>query len=325
MEVNQISNFELIRDVSNKALNYLISQNKINPNNLPKIKSEFGYMFTREDGYLEALFKLIVNNEMNFYMALQENKLLLLNMDEQRFRDTVNNMKQMHECLRKVEWKETDTQKNRRQKNNEYLKNHNITYKDSLACIHDENNVTMKNIDEVCKRAITSLLVIQIACDIRNGSYEQSKEFFLPILKKFGVLDYLNSKEKRIMDGTYSEQDVIDMDWEYEAYWSICWCLGLVNDISDASTTCDCDIAISFVMKSQSIDDFKSKCHLRNISEILDMEDLYYRYSWAINEKKINPAATIGKLDTSNVLERRRGLEWIISKENDWYNIDLSA
>ena len=57
----------------------------------------------------------------------------------------------------------------------------------------------------------------------------------------------------------------------------------------------------------------------------LDMQDLYYRYQWAINDSKINPGSSKGELDPSVVIERRRALEWVLSDENDWYDIQLNA
>ena len=71
----------------------------------------------------------------------------------------------------------------------------------------------------------------------------------------------MNSKEKRVIEGSYSAQDVIDMDWAYEAYWTLCWCLNLVDDISDGGLLCDCTQALSFVIKSNSFDEFKNKCN----------------------------------------------------------------
>lgn len=115
------------------------------------------------------------------------------------------------------------------------------------------------------------------------------------------------------------------MDWAYESYWAICWCLSLVDDIKDGGKLCDCDKAISFVADLESYEEFKSKCKLRNIDEILDMKDLYYRYNWAINNKYINPNTKIGNLESSNVIERRRALEWILSDVYDWYNLQLYA
>ena len=115
------------------------------------------------------------------------------------------------------------------------------------------------------------------------------------------------------------------MDWAYEAYWAICWCLSLVDDIKDGGKLCDFGKAISFVQTSNSFDDFKNKCKLRDNDEILDMLDIYYRYNWAINNKYVDSNTNIGNLNSSNVIERRRALEWIFSDIDDWYNIQLNA
>ena len=234
-------------------------------------------------------------------------------------------MTELHECLRDNSISETEVQQNRRKRNNKYLSDNNITFAENLPCIYEDTAVKLKDLDDVCRKAIASLIIIQISCDIRNGKYEESLDYFMPMLKKFGVEDCLNSKEKRIIEGTYTRQDVIDMDWAYETYWAICWYLGLIDDIKDASRLCDCNEAISFVMTSKSIEDFKSKCSPRSLREILDMEDLYYRYNWTINNKKIDPNTKIGNLNASNVIERRRGLEWIISNVDDWFEVDLIA
>lgn len=55
------------------------------------------------------------------------------------------------------------------------------------------------------------------------------------------------------------------------------------------------------------------------------MVDLYYRYYWACKEKIVNPETSIGRLNSDVVVERRRGLEWIISDTKDWYNISLDV
>ena len=57
----------------------------------------------------------------------------------------------------------------------------------------------------------------------------------------------------------------------------------------------------------------------------MDMLDLYLRYNWAINDAKVNPQASIGKLNPSTVIERRRGLEWVVSDVEDWYEISMRA
>ena len=325
MEINEINNREIKQTLANCAIKILLSQNIITNDELISAQFSYGYVFTKDDGVLEALYKVIINKEKMYYFAAQKNKIMLISINEETYDQTINYMVKKHECLKNNSITETKLQKNRRLKNYEYLNSQGIIAVKDMPCLYDDEKIELKNIDDICKKAISSLISIQIACDIRNGQYKESLDFFLPLLKKFDVEKYLNSKERRIIDGTYSNQDVIDMDWAYEIYWAICWCLGLVNDIKDASKVCDCNIAISLVMNSNSVEEFKSKCSIRTISEILDMQDLYFRYNWAINEKKVNSNSNIGNLNASNVIERRRGLEWIISSENDWYDISMNA
>ena len=102
-EINQISNVELIKDVIGKAVDFLISQNYYNPNEETEIDYKIGYIYTRKDDYIEALFKVIVNRYKTFYMALQENKILLLKINESTYDATVEDMKNEHECLKGIQ------------------------------------------------------------------------------------------------------------------------------------------------------------------------------------------------------------------------------
>lgn len=322
-EVNQMNNQELKEKYANKALFMLSKNSAFDSTYIDSMRVEYGYIFTKTNGNDEALFKIIIEDKV-YYFAVQKEQILSININERQYKETVDYMTGYHDCL-KTAIKEKDIQKERRLFNNNYLTSLNISTNDNLFCRYDDDNVTLKSLDEICKRALASFFAIQIACDINNDKYKESLDFFVPVIKKFGLEDELNSKEKRIVDGTYSEQDVIDMDWEYETFWALLWSLGLIEDIKDASITCDCDKAMDLISSVKSLEDFKAKCQLRNIKEILDMEDLYYRYNWAINDKKVNEAAQIGNLSSSVVIERRRGLDWIIEPEKDWYNISLNA
>ena len=127
------------------------------------------------------------------------------------------------------------------------------------------------------------------------------------------------------MDGSYSMQDAIDMDWAYEALWSLLWSLGFVKDISDASDVCDCQMVIDLIMGCKTVDDLVNKSKLRSKEEILDALDLHMRYNWAINDAKVNQSTSIGTLNPSTVIERRRGLEWLVTDVDDWYDLTLPA
>ncbi|MBO4882493.1 MAG: DUF4272 domain-containing protein [Lachnospiraceae bacterium] len=324
MEVNQIRNSELKENLVNTAINILVQNNLVTKDDFPGLTVNVGYLFTKDNGQFESLFRLDFTGK-TFYFALQEGKLMIIDIDDNMFNGTVEQMKSFHPCLLSDELPETEAQKNRRIRNNDYIKSLSIAYPDKLMTRWDDDQTEIKEKTEICTRALAAFFVIQIACDIGAGNYDESIEFFKPIIEEMGLTEHLNSKEKRIFDGTYDMQDAIDMDWAYEAYWSLCWALGLVDDIRDAGEVCDCDAAIDFVRGCKTIDEFVSKCTLRDKSEILDMLDLYYRYNWAVNESRVNPETETGDLNPSIVIERRRGLEWLVSDVSDWYDLDMPA
>ena len=194
---------------------------------------------------------------------------------------------------------------------------------EGLPMIPPADEVTLKSFDEICKRAIASLICTQIACEIAEENYKEIG-FFVDMLKKYGVSDCLNEKENHLVSGMFSRQDALDVVWEYECYWSLVWVLGLIADIQDASQICDCEKAVHLVAECSSYEDFKSHCNPRDVEEILDMLDLYYRYHWAcVQNRHIDKNCSIGNLNEEVVYERRRGLEWLISEERDWHNIEL--
>lgn len=217
------------------------------------------------------------------------------------------------------------TPQERRAKNNARIKSMGIACNENLPMIESSSDVKLKDIDTIARRAIASLLIIQVACDVNNGNYEESKEVMPEWLYKFGVMGNLLPKEMALLQGDFSQQDVIDVSWTYEAYWSLVWALGLINDIDEPFGICDCNLAIELVTRCRSLQDFKKSCKIRNVEEILNMLDLYYRYHWACVEKQINPETEIGYLDPGVVVERRRGLEWLFSEEDDWNNISLDT
>lgn len=323
MEKNLAYDQKLKERLANTAVKMLTDNNIISSNDYRGLAVHMGYIFETEEGNIEALFKVLVNDKI-YYFAAQKGSLMSVNLSEDLYQQTVEYMEANHPCL-SDSLPESDIQKSRREKNTEFIKSMNVVTNENLMSRWDDEEVGLRETEAICKRAVCCFFIIQVACDIANDDYEESIKFIWPIIEKFGVLDQLNSKEKRIVDGTYSMQDAIDLDWAYEALWSLFWSLGLVDDIKDASDVCDCEKAIDIIKSVNSTEELIAKCNPKSKKEILDMLDLYYRYNWAVNESNVNPEVAIGNLNPSVVIERRRGLEWIISDIDDWYDIDMPA
>ena len=212
---------------------------------------------------------------------------------------------------------------NRRENSNKKIIKMGIACLEELPLRETSNEVVLKNLDDVCNRAIANLVSIQLALSIdQKDDYDEAREICLGILNQYDVQDCLLEKEKRLFDNNYTEQDIIDVVWTYECHWALIWALGMIDnkDFEIPNDICDTDKAIALL--SHIKDDGK----LRNVEEILDMLDLFYRYHWACVEKRINPNTTsIGELEPPVVMERRRGLEWLFSEEDDWNDISLDT
>ena len=215
------------------------------------------------------------------------------------------------------------TSQERKAASEAYIREQGIGVFDGLPYCPDASQVRLKSFDAICKRAVAALIMTQIALELHNNT-TQAVSYFVGLLDQYGVKDVLNAKERKLYNVQYTEQDALDVVWEYECYWSLIWALGLIDDIRDAGEICDCGVAIKCVSSCQTMQEFQAKCHLRSADEILDMLDLYYRYHWACVQKRaIDPTLPTGNLNEEVVFERRRGLEWLIAEEDDWHDIAL--
>jgi len=211
----------------------------------------------------------------------------------------------------------------RKQKSIKILKSNQVPYMEGLPVIEDSTEIKVRSAEEIAKRAIACLISIQVACDINNGNdIEESRGFFKSFLERYGVQDELTDAEKEIIFGEPEKQDVINMAWKYEAYWTLIWALGIVDVIDYPSEICDCDFAIHSVSDCEDFNDFMKTVKLKSINEILDEADLIYRYNWACVDARINGKETPAGLDSGIVFERHWGLNWLIGKETDNGNWD---
>ncbi|MCL2639137.1 MAG: DUF4272 domain-containing protein [Oscillospiraceae bacterium] len=221
------------------------------------------------------------------------------------------------------------TPQERRTKSIEILKEQGVPYMEQLPMLESEEGITPRSTEEIAKRAIACLITIQVACDAMAGKIEEAREFFREsnFIEAFNVADEFTEAEEIFFSGEPAEQQILDMTWKYEAYWSLIWALGLVEELNYPDNICDCQHAINVVTECKGFDDFMKKVKPRGLNEILDQADLLYRYHWACVDARINGRPAPAGLDPSVVCERRWGFEWLIGKDSDendyWDNVML--
>lgn len=217
----------------------------------------------------------------------------------------------------------------RKEKSIEILKANKVPYMEGLPVIENVNEIEMRSTEEIAKRAIACLISIQVACDINSGeNIEESREFFEGFLEKYKVKEELTDNEKEIIFGSPDRQEVINMAWKYEAYWTLIWALGIVDKLEYPSQICDCNFAIRAVADYEDFNDFMKTVKLRSIEEILDEADLIYRYNWACVNARIHGENPPAGLDPGVVFERHWGLNWLIGKgtyNDNWDSVSTDT
>jgi len=233
-------------------------------------------------------------------------------------------------CTQKVRGQEVTSEEGHQRKNKTiaYLKEKGIPYTDSLPQLPPIEACQFKAKEDIARRAAALLIVIQFACDVAQGeNVEESRGFFISMLRKYEVEDILTDNERAFL---YSQQpnaqEAINISWQYEAYWTLIWVLGFVDKLDFPDEVCDCEYAIQVISNCESFEQFYLQTTMRCQAEILDEADKIYRLHWACVGNRIQNRTAPAGINESIVVERRRGLFWLIGHQNeDWDTISMDT
>ncbi len=89
------------------------------------------------------------------------------------------------------------TPQQRKNESIQNLKQNLIPHIDHLPVIESVEEAQMRTAEEIAKRAIACLWVIQVACDLNNDQYDdETQEFVFDILKKDASFGRIDRKRK---------------------------------------------------------------------------------------------------------------------------------
>lgn len=233
-------------------------------------------------------------------------------------------------CTRKIRGEDRTTPEGRQRKETSlaYLKEKQVPYLESLPELPPLSELKVRSREEIARRAVALLIVIQYACDVaQEGDLPASKAFVADLLDKFGVADELTGDERDLLaQEEPSRQAAINIAWQYEAYWALLWALGLLDSLDFPDHTCDCEFAIQAVSSCDSFAKFLDQTTLRQPESILDEADKIYRLHWACVNDRIQGREPAAGLNESVVMERRRALFWMIGyRDEAWDDIRMDT
>lgn len=174
----------------------------------------------------------------------------------------------------------------------------------------------MRNADEAISRLLTMNVVAATA-------YGFDRERAIAWLKREALTGSLNEQERRFVFEGLGQPDRFKVG--IEGMWALAWALGMVSELNFGK---DCDSRFATMLpnlkQSQSSTDFRKKASPRPLQQIVAACDLAYCLHWAIRQAELMGKQPPASLKPYVIVERRRGLEWLLSQEA-WDEVSLDT
>jgi hypothetical protein len=137
------------------------------------------------------------------------------------------------------------------------------------------------------------------------------------------VAQFLTSNEKLFL----SNPDVSPNEFrlQIEGMWVLAWAIGTITQL-DFEKECDRSFVTSLpnLKIAQNGKTLRENANLRPLAELVAACDLAYCLHWVIRDAALTNKHIPSKLKPYVVIERRRALEWLLSKEA-WDEISLDT
>lgn len=210
--------------------------------------------------------------------------------------------------------KPTESQLQRRDKNNKLVRELDLPVLESLPVTEDIETAALRIPQDVAKRCLATAF-----CAIKGEGGEQP--LVDSLIKDYTAASFFSPEENRfIANPTPTKQQLIDFCWRYEAVHVFLWALNARDRLAEASEICPVADDMKLI-KAIGPTRFVVNATLRQKREILDAADLYYRLHWAAIEWRLKGKKS-DKIDEGIIQERHRALNWLIQyMGQDWDNV----
>ena len=213
-----------------------------------------------------------------------------------------------------------------RKLNEKLLKKERIIFDKTLPMYLYDKEYEFKDIKSIIKRALCLYCVVDYAINFNaKDSYSIKEKKLLKAkrnLRKFGVLSELTEKEKELIENP-SQKLVKKIAFQKEGLLVLTYALNLIENIELPYKQCDFSI-FEKIYEKTSFSVLSETCKLRTDSELVKLNDLNFLCQWACNEENY-VGKRLSKLNTEATQERFRASAWLVSKQDNWDRIDLSA
>lgn len=185
---------------------------------------------------------------------------------------------------------------------------------ETLPVVEDETAIRPRTVKEVVERCLATSF-----CSIRGESND--KKLVDGILARFSATPFLSPLERKFIDNpTPSKQELADFAWRYEGVHVFLWALGYLPELRSPDQVADVVNEMKLIHE-KGPEGLGAGAKLRPMSELLDMNDFYYRLDWAASRLRLEGQAN-PKANEEIIVERHRALNWLIRYQNqEWDDV----
>lgn len=197
----------------------------------------------------------------------------------------------------------------RKQKNIAFVQQLGLKTIDHLPVIVSETEVQVRGAEEIAYRAVCLAITNLVAFDSITADRA------LQMIREFNLEGKITPDELTFLNNPIAQAKT-QMTWRCEAIWTLCWALGIVDQLGPANELADLNKIpkdnYPIVPKSHPKEFVLKHTKVRSAEEILDQNDLYYRLNWACVDARINNRE-ITAVNPSICYERQYALNWLIT------------
>jgi hypothetical protein len=171
----------------------------------------------------------------------------------------------------------------------------------------DSSKAKVRTVQEVAQRTIA-------VCFTALKAEGASQDTLEGLVKRYKAKKFFTAPEWEFVDNNAQTNDDRNKYlWRYEDLSVLMWALGYVEELPRPDRTCDVRQTVSY-LSNRSLEQFIADAKLRDISEILDLADLTYRYNGAVEDAKRRGKPAPAGLDRAVVRQRNQILAWLIGQ-----------
>jgi hypothetical protein len=199
----------------------------------------------------------------------------------------------------------TAEQLERKQRSEAQMQANGVPVSPDLPVIAGVADIRLRDESEVEQRALCLLVVAARAEGLEQMVIDD-------IVETYELKDYFTPQEQAFLADSEVNHDFLHLArLRYESSWALLWSLGLIESLDYPDRVANVPRMVRIMTRRDAVQ-FRADAKLRPVAELLDANDLVYRYHHAIHDAVDKGDLPPADLEDSVVFERHYALNWLI-------------